>query len=161
MKTRVSLLIGLLLTIGSVCLAQEATASPSPKPKPVMSKAQIQRNLIASEKKLWEAWKNHDAKPFKSTLSADSVMIDGGGVSSKTDSLKMMADAACNVKSYGLDEIKFLWLDSNAVVMTYKATQDATCGGTALPGSVWASSTYVKRGSKWYAATHQETPVRP
>jgi hypothetical protein len=41
-----------------------------------------------------------------------------------------------------------------------QAVQDGTCGGTAMSPMLWASSAYVKRGSKWFAASHQETPAK-
>jgi hypothetical protein len=75
MTTRLPLVIVLIFFVTSIAYAQNATPSPSPVPKPGMSKAQSQRAIIATEKKLWEAWKNKDIKPFKANLSADAVMI--------------------------------------------------------------------------------------
>jgi hypothetical protein len=31
-----------------------------------------------------------------------------------------------------------------------------TCGGQPVPPAVWASSAYVKRGGKWFAASHRK-----
>lgn len=94
----------LLLTLASISFAQTPAASPSPSPaaKPAMSKAQIRGRLIASEKKLWEAWKNKDAKPFKATLSADSVMIGDSGVSGKNEAIKDLTTAPCEVSPMSL-----------------------------------------------------------
>src|SRR6476619_7578112 len=100
MKFRLILAIVLTFLFTSVARSQEPAASPSPAPKPAMSRAQSQRTIIATEKKLWEAWKNKDFKLFKSTLSADSVMIGDTGVATKTDALKAMEGAPCEVKSY-------------------------------------------------------------
>jgi hypothetical protein len=152
----------LIALIASVCLAQEATPAPSPaaKPKPVMSKAQIQRNLIASEKKLWEAWKNKNDKPFRAALSSDTVMISEMGVSGKEAIVKEIGSGNCEVGSYDLSDFKLTWINSDTALLTYKATQDVTCNGTKGPAAVWASSVWVRRGGKWYAATHQETPAQ-
>ena len=80
MKKRFPFAIGLVLFIASVCIAQtQTTPSPSPSPKPAMSKAQIQKNLIATEKKLWEAWKNKDVKPFKAALPTDAITVSDTG----------------------------------------------------------------------------------
>ncbi len=78
MKARFPLVILLTLILTSLAYAQEAT--PSPSPKPAMTRAQSQRIIIATEKKLWEAWKNKDFKVFKANLSPDSVMITDAGV---------------------------------------------------------------------------------
>src|SRR5262245_21058084 len=79
MKKHLLLAALLLLAFASISFGQEATPSPTPKPKPRMSKAQIQSKLVASEKRLWEAWKNKDAKPFKATLAADGIGMGENG----------------------------------------------------------------------------------
>jgi hypothetical protein len=150
----------LLLALASVSLGQTPTPSPSPSPKPAMSKAQIQRNLVATEKKLWEAWKNKDAKPFKATLAADSVMVGEGGVAGKTDSVAAITGMDCTVKSYTLTDFKMAMASPTVAFLTYKAVVDGTCGGNAVP-AVWASSIYVNRGGKWYAFSHQESNIKP
>ena len=160
MTVRLPLVIVLILVITSLAYAQEATPSPSQAPKPGMSKAQSQRLIIATEKKLWEAWKNKDLKPFRANLSADSIMIGDQGVANKTTALKDLESMACEVKSYELSDIKVTFLNSSAALVTYKATQDATCGGQQAPAAVWASSAYVMRGGKWLAASHQETTAK-
>ncbi len=157
MTKRLPLVIVLILFLTTLAYTQEPTPSPSPAPKPAMSRAQSQRTIIATEKKLWEAWKNKDTKPFKANLSADSIMIGDSGVANKTTAIKDLESMACEVKSYELSDIKVTFLNSSAALVTYKATQDATCGGQAAPAAVWASSAYVMRGGKWLAASHQET----
>ena len=163
MTTRLPLVIVLTLVFASFAHAQtSATASPSPapSPKPGMSRAQSQRMIIATEKKLWEAWKNKDMKPFRANISADAVMIGDSGVADKKTSLSAMEGMACDVKSYELSDIKVTFLSSSTAIMTYKSAQDATCGGQPVPASVWSSSVYVMRGGRWYAASHQETTAK-
>ena len=161
MKKRFPFAIGLVLFIASVCIAQtQTTHMPSPSPKPAMSKAQIQKNLIATEKKLWEAWKNKDVKPFKAALATDAITVSDTGVDGRDATLKSIAGNDCKVNSYSLSDFKLTMLNADVAVLTYKGTQDATCGGAAVPAAVWASSVFVRRGGKWYAATHQETPAK-
>ncbi|MCU1267666.1 MAG: hypothetical protein JWM21_3984 [Acidobacteria bacterium] len=159
MKKYLPLVITLLLALASASLAQEATKptpEPSPKPKPAMSKAQIQKSLIATEKKLWEAWKNKDSKPFKAWVAADSIGIGDQGIQGKAALLKDMAAGGCEVKSFELTDFKLTMIDSDAAVLTYKGSSDATCGGEATKPA-WASTTFVRRGGKWLVITHQET----
>ena len=160
MKRYLPLAALLLLAFASVSFAQPTPeASPSPAAKPAMSRAQIRGRIIATEKKLWEAWKNKDAKPFKANLAADSVMISETGVAGKADIVKEIASMPCEVKSFELSDFKATFLNSGTVLLTYKGVADGTCAGTALP-AVWASSVYVNRGGRWLAASHQETPVK-
>ena len=161
MTTRLPLVIVLTLVFASFVHAQTtATASPSPSPKPGMSRAQSQLMIIATEKKLWEAWKNKDMKPFRANISADAVMIGDSGVADKKTSLSAMEGMACDVKSYELSDIKVTFLNNSTAIMTYKSAQDATCAGQPVPPSVWSSSVYVLRGGRWYAASHQETTAK-
>jgi hypothetical protein len=125
-----------------------------------MTRAQSQRIIIATERKLWEGWKNNDVKPFKSYLALDSVMIGDSGVANKDAAIKELGSMDCKVTSYELSDIKVTFLNNDAAIITYKSKQDATCGGHALPAAVWASSAFVRRGGKWWAASHQETPAK-
>src|SRR5882672_8743952 len=121
----------LLLALASISFAQTPAASPSPSPaaKPAMSKAQIRSRLIATEKKLWEAWKNKDAKPFKATLAADGVMVGESGTADKAAAIKAITSMDCDVKSYSLSDFKLNMPSSNVALLTYKGTVDGTCGG--------------------------------
>jgi hypothetical protein len=157
---RFSLVLLLTLAFASLTHAQEPTASPSPAPKPAMSKAQSQKTIIATERKLWDAWKAQDVKPFRANLSTDTVLIGDTGVADKETVLKMIGAGGCEVKSVSLSDIKIKFVASNVAVITYKAAQEGTCAGEALPASVWASSVYVKRGNKWWAVSHQETTAK-
>jgi hypothetical protein len=162
MKKYLPLAVTLLLMLTAAAFGQEVTKptpEASPKPKPAMSKAQIQKTLIATEKKLWEAWKNKDTKPFKAWVAADAVGIGDQGTQGKAALLKDIAAGGCEVKSFELSEFKLTMIDSNAAVLTYKGTSDGTCGGEPIKPA-WASSTFVRRGGKWLAIAHQETIVR-
>lgn len=163
MKKHLLLAAGILLLLASVSFAQpqaaQPAASPSPKPKPAMTKAQLLKRLSAAETKLWEAWKNHDMKPFKAMLAADGIMVGDQGTANKTQTLKDL-EAPCDVKSYALSDWKLTMINSGAALLTYKGTQSATCAGTAAPPAVWASSVWVSRGGRWVNLSHQETPAK-
>ena len=162
MKKYLPLAVTLLLAFACTALGQEVTKptpSPSPKPKPAMSKAQIQKNLIATENKLWGAWKNKDPKPFKANLAADAVIIGESGVATKAQAIEGITGMDCTVKSFTLSDFKLSMPASNVAVLTYKGTADGTCAGAAIPVA-WASSVYVNRGGRWLAYSHQETSVK-
>ena len=153
---------GILLAFASVCFAQpaaQATPSPSPKPKPAMSKAQMLKALSTAEKKLWDAFKNKDPKPFKAGLTADAFALDENGIQKKEDTVKMIPQAPCEIKSYELSDWKLTMINSSTALVTYKGKTDGTCAGQAIP-TVWCSTTYVNRGGKWLAIFHTETPAK-
>ena len=160
MKKHVPLAALLVLAFAAFCFAQpQATASPSPKPKPKMTKAQTLKKLSANETALWTAWQNKDAKPFKTWLASDGVMVGDQGVGTKADVVNMMASMPCEVKSFKLSDWKLTMADANAAMITYKGAAEGTCAGQPIP-TVWASSLWVNRKGKWVAFSHQETPVK-
>lgn len=141
-----------LLAFGTFGLAQAAKGKNS----------DVEQKLTSSEKQLWEAWKNKDSAPFKQNLTDDSVMIDTTGiVQGKDKAVDSLTKTPCEVNSYSLGETKVAWLDKDTALLTYKADADATCGGQKVPPSVYAASIWVKKGGKWQAAFHQETPAGP
>jgi hypothetical protein len=147
-----------LTALASPCLGQTTNTNKNaakPEAKP-MSRAAVQSSLIAKEKSLWEAFKKKDPKPFERYLTADALQIDVTGLTTKADVVKSLS--GCDVKDYSLDDFKLVKVDSNTMVLTYKATVHATCGGQAAPENVMAASVWVNRGGRWVASFHQETP---
>ena len=71
--------------------------------------------------------------------------------------LKSTSDARCTVNSFSLYDFAYMWLDKDTVIMTYTATQDATCEGKKQGGKVFATSIWQKKGSQWLSPFHQET----
>ena len=119
-----------------------------------MTKAKSKDYRVDGEE-LWEAWKAKIPR-HSNYLSADSGWER---LSNKTEAVGRPEGMAAT-QSRELSNIKVTFLTSDAALITYKATQDATCNGQAAPPAVWASSAYVKRGGKWFAASHQETPAK-
>ena len=162
MKKHLPMAALLLFVFASIAFGQpaaQATASPSPKPKPAMSKAQILKKLSASETKLWEAFKNKDPKPFKTTLAPDAFALDENGVETKDNTVKMIASMPCEIKSYTLSDWKLTMINSTTALLTYKGKADGTRAGQAVP-TVWCSTVYVNRGGKWLALFHQESATK-
>jgi len=88
----------------------------------------------------------------------NAVSISDGTVAKgKQQILKSMVDPGCVVNSFSLSDFSYLWLDKNTTVMTYTATQDASCSGKKQAGSVIATSVWQKQKGKWMSAFHQET----
>ncbi len=112
------------------------------------------------EKQAWEAWKTKNGAFFQTLLSEDSIQVGSEGVANKATIVKVIASPMCEVRSYSMDNFQMIMMDKKTAILTYKAMQDATCGGKTIPSSVWATSMYVKRDGKWVSNFHQETPVQ-
>lgn len=120
--------------------------------------ATVEKALEGKEQAGWQAWKDHNAKPVEALFTDDSISVaDGGVFKGKEQVLKSITDARCVVNSFSLSDFSYMWLDKGTVVMTYAATQDATCGGKKQAGKVFATTIWQKKGSKWLSPFHQET----
>jgi len=118
----------------------------------------VETQIIALEKQGWEAWKNKNSSWFQTNLTEDALFVNSEGVANKSQVVKFMG-SECEIKSYSLDNFKFLMLDKNSALITFTGMQDAVCGGKPQPLTVRASSVYVKRGGKWLNAYYTEIPV--
>jgi hypothetical protein len=119
----------------------------------------VEAQLIALEKQADEAWRKKDGVFFQSLLSEDAVGVGSEGIFNKSQIVKAISGSRCEIKTSSMDNFKMVLLDKNTALLTYKAMQDVTCNGNTEPPTVWASTVFVKRGGKWLAAFHQETPV--
>ncbi len=120
-----------------------------------MSKdSKVEAQIIALEKAGWVAWKNKDSAFYQTNLAEDALNVNSEGVSNKSQIIKSLAD--CEIKSFSLDNFKFLMLDKNSALITFTGMQDGVCSGKTIPATVRASSVYVKRGGKWLNALYTE-----
>ena len=120
--------------------------------------ATVEKALEAKEHVGWQSWKDHNAKPLD-PLTPDDVLniADGTVTRGKQQVLHEIESSNCDVNSFALSDFSYLWLDKNTVLMTYTATQDATCSGKKQAGKVLATSLWQKKGGQWMSPFHQET----
>lgn len=116
----------------------------------------IENDLKAKEQAAWQAFKDKNAKAFGDILTDDAINIAGGMMQKGKQEIVKGMDG-CTVNNFSLSDFSFLWIDKDAVIITYTGTQDATCGGQKQPGKVLASSVWQKKGGKWLSSFHQET----
>jgi len=129
--------------------------SNAAKPKPAMSKKELERKLTANEKSLWEAFKNKKPEVFNKALTTDGFQIDAMGVTTKADIAT--AIGRCAIKDYSLSDFKLTTISASAAPLTYKGTQHGSCGGQAVPETVYAATVWVNRGGKWQPLGHRDS----
>lgn len=117
----------------------------------------VEAQIIALEKAGWQAWKNKDTAWYQKNLADDALSVHGNDVADKAQNIKDFGD--CEVKSFSLDDFKFLMIDKDSALITFKGMQDAVCGGKTQPSAVRASSVYAKRGGKWLNVFYTEIPL--
>jgi len=144
------MILVILIAIGAISFALGQTK--------MSNDSKLESQIIALEKAGWEAWKNKDSSWTRDNVTAEFLLVNSESVSNKTQVIKATA-TDCEVKSYSLDNFKFVTLTNDSVVMTYTAMQDGVCSGKTIPTKVRASVVYVKRGGKWLGALYMETPT--
>ncbi len=147
MKKAVIILI-VALSMATTILAQTKT----------QNEAKLKAAIIALDRSGWEAWKNKDVKWFKNNTTDGFMTSSDGGLISKAEVIKS-TPTECQVKSYSLDNFKFVILNETAVLLTYTVLQDAVCSGNKIPAKVRASVIYVKRGGKWLEAFYMDATI--
>jgi len=120
----------------------------------------IEKSLETKEQAGWQAWKDHNPKLIEGMVPENSIDIADGTVTKGTQQIvSSITSHDCTVNSFSLSDFQYIWLDKETVLMTYTATQDATCSGKKQAGKVIASSLWQKKGGKWVTPFHQETEV--
>jgi ketosteroid isomerase-like protein len=117
--------------------------------------------LLAIERAVWEAWKDHDAKRISDLTAEDISFINIFGIylANKAEALKNWSGAGCDVKSVGVTDAAATMLSPEVGILTFNATADGTCFGQKV-GPIWGSSIYVKYGDAWKWTFGINVPAR-
>jgi len=129
---------------------------------PLAMAADLQAELMAVEKALWTAWGKKDGEPFRKALTADAVEVVAGTspVVGRDAIAKEISTLPCELRSFAHTDAKVRKLGADVVLLSYTATQDATCEGQKMPPKVYSSSIYVRQKGKWMMTHYQETPIK-
>ena len=117
--------------------------------------------ILAVERLVWEAWREHDAKKIAglTVRNISFINIFGTHLATKADALKNWSGAGCDVKSVSLTDAAATMLSPTVGILTFNATADGTCFGQKV-GPIWGSSVYVKHGDAWKWAFGINVPAR-
>jgi uncharacterized protein (TIGR02246 family) len=128
---------------------------------PLAMAADLQADLMAIEKSLWTAWGKKDGEPFKKSLTADAVEVVAGTTPTfgRDAVVKDITSLPCELRSFAHQDARLRKLAKDVVILSYTATQDATCSGKKMPPKVFATSVYVLQKGKWMQTQYQETPL--
>jgi len=121
--------------------------------------APSKEDLIARETQAWNSWKAKNGKYFEDYLTDNAIGMGKGGRVDKAAIVKRISDPTCDVNNFSFSDEQMTPLGADAALLTYKATQDAKCGGKVLPAGVWAATFLVRSGDKWKAAFHAEAAI--
>jgi uncharacterized protein (TIGR02246 family) len=121
----------------------------------------LRDELIAKEKIGWMAWASRDGEAAGALMTEDAVHVVAGA-SVETGRDKIMAGIngnSCKMKSFEFADVKVRQLSPDIAILTYTATQDATCQGQRLPEAVYSTVVYVQQAGEWRWTSYQETAL--
>ena len=122
--------------------------------------SRLEKEIVALERTTNEAVNKKDAKTLDALVPADALIVTENGIEDRAQFFKRMFADECTVKSFSMDDTKFVMLDKNTAMVAYKYVQDATCSGQPSTTSIWISSLYSKRKGKWLNTFFSLTPVK-
>ncbi len=139
--------------------ALQAPAAFAQKDNKMGGDAALKADLVAMEKKAWEAWETKNPDYFRTFLADDAISNGGGVVETRDQILKFIGTNNCDIRGYSFDEGSFAVrrIDADAAILTYQATQDYACDGKPGPTPVWATTVYVRRKGRWQNMLYHET----
>jgi hypothetical protein len=129
-------------------------ASDDQKPSPVLGQ------LTILEKQILEALKNHNAGTLQSLLRDDYAEISGPGPGRMSKMEVLKALPRLRITDYTMEDVRFLSLDRDAGILTYKLSLKVPPGEQehfATPAYV--SSTWVRQDLSWLSVFRQWTPL--
>jgi len=72
-----------------------------------------------------------------------------------------LADMAkTDLRDYSFTDVKVVFPHPKVAVITYKATVQATQGGTDISGTYNSGSVWIQQGKKWVGAFHTEAKAQ-
>ena len=123
--------------------------------------ANLQADLMAREKAGWTAWGAKDATTGVKGMAEDIVQVIAGvgRVEGKQAVAAATASHDCVMRSFEFHDPALRQITPDVAILSYRATQDTTCGAQTLPKSVLVTVIYVHRGDAWLSTSYQETPA--
>ena len=155
---KVVLTLAALALMCSAAAAQDVNEPTAQQAAPMSTANTLDKALIANERKMNDAVAKGDKATFVSLVSPNAWSADGGGFMKISDFVAAFDQV--KVTSWSISDEKVNWIDGNNAVVTYKWTGAGTFQGQPLPGNVYASTVWTKKGDKWVATYHQESEAK-
>ncbi len=154
---KIALSTALLMYIVVPLQSQINKPASSPRPRTAAATNQaLEAQIVALEKRGWEAIKNKDYANAASLQAEDYQEIDMDGLRNKVQALQYARNLV--LTDYAMSDVKLTMLAKDVALLTYKATETGTFKGQPLsPKPFYFGTLYMNRHGKWLAVFLQET----
>jgi len=153
MNSRITVAFAIALQLAAThdALAQAAAAKPS---------ASVGNAVVAQEQAVLDAIARKDTVGFNKALGSDFVYVDPSGAMRWQMSKTSTNLPACVLGTgWSLDNPMVTEVGTDLAVLTYSSSGKQVCNGVASPSPVNSMSVWRKRGGRWVAVAHSETPA--
>jgi hypothetical protein len=131
--------------------AAQAAAKPS---------AAVGNAVVAQEQAILDAIARKDTVAFNKALGSDFVYTDQDGAMRWQLAKTSTTLPACVLGTgWSLDHPMVTEVGTDLAVLTYSSSGKQVCNGKTAPSPVNSMSVWRKRGGRWVAVAHSETPA--
>ncbi|NNE65097.1 MAG: nuclear transport factor 2 family protein [Pyrinomonadaceae bacterium] len=121
---------------------------------------ELTKKLAENTKAGWDAWAKKDTSWFEENVAKEYTAITTrSGRSNREQRLKFHGSHGCEAKNISHSDHRSTKINDNVVLLTFKASFDATCDGSPVFSPVWTSSLWVKDGENWKSTFYMATPA--
>jgi len=124
-----------------------------------MTSTTIDQELLALEKRYWQAIKDRDVDAALK-LTRDPCLIAGAsGVASvdRQSFVKIMQSAQYTLHGFAIEEAQAQRLSDDVALLAYKVREDLTVDGKPLTLNAADASVWVRQDGNWLCALHTES----
>ena len=117
--------------------------------------------IMELERRFWQAMQDMDLDAAVALLDAQPTSVTGGGVHHfNPDQYRAMALAGnARITSFELFDEQVVFPLPDVAVATYTARQCFSMDGERHEMMVYDTTTWVRKGDRWLACAHTETPM--
>lgn len=119
-----------------------------------------QEEIMALEHKFWQSMMDMDIDTAVSLLDEQSTAASARGIHyfdpAEYKAMALSGDA--RITSFEFFDERVIFPISDVAIASYKAKQSFTMGGKSHDMVVYDTTVWVKKGGKWVASAHTETP---
>ena len=125
-----------------------------------MAKKALERELLALEKRYWQALKDHDVKTALSLTDEQCIVTGAQGVGNldKAKLAQMLKAPSYTMNDFEIDDdVQVRMLNDDVAIVAYKVHEDLTVEGKPVSIDAADASTWVRRNGGWRCALHSES----
>ena len=116
--------------------------------------------ILSLEHTFWQALVDMDLDVVISLLDKRSLSVSSYGIGHFTPEQyrQMAASGDARVTAFDFSDEQVVFPIDDVAIASYKAKQTFTSGGKSHDTVVYNTTTWVRKGGRWLASAHTETP---